>query len=212
MSTLRYWVNQAVVMQSAIGAVQAIDAISLAAPGVITKNAGAALPSNGDYVLLTVTGMRQLNNRIFKVSGAAGSTFNIGESTVGYDAFASGSYQVITFGHAFDSIRDLQSGGGDPVFEDIGTVHDAEGINAIIESSPMSFSCTHNWDPTFAPLVAAKQAFMLKSPRAFKLSDPGGAAEYAFYAYVNAPGQPTVSGKKKVTPLAMSLLAPGTGI
>ena len=210
MSSLQYWVNQSVLMQSAIGAVQAIDAISKASPGVITKNSGATLPANGDYVLLTVSGMRQLNNRIFKVANASGAAFDIGVDTTLFDTFTSGSYQVITFGHAFDSIRDLASSGGDPVFEEIGSIHDPEDINAIVSSSPQSFSGTHNWDPAFAPLVAANQAFQLRSPRAFKFADPGG-KEYLFYAYVNAPLQPTVSGRKKVTPLAMSLLATGTG-
>ena len=49
----------------------------------------------------------------------------------------------------------------------------------------------------------------MRQPRAFRFQDPDG-SEYLFYAYVSAALNPTVSGKKKVTPLNMSLLASGT--
>lgn len=210
MSTLRYWNNQTLKMQSAIGAVQTIDAISQASPGVITKNSGATLPSNGDYVLLSVAGTRQVNNRVFKVAGASGSTFNIGVDTSAFDDFTSGTYQVITFGHTFDSIRDPNFTGGDPVFEDITSVENSEDVQDIISASPQGFSCTHNWDPDFAPLIAANLAFTLRSPRAFLLSDADG-AEFLFYGTLSATLAPTTSGKKKVTPLSVSLKAPGVG-
>lgn len=209
--SLKYWTNQAVLMQSAIGAAQAIDAISLANPGVVTKNSGATLPSNGDYVLLEVAGMRQVHNRIVKVAGATGSTFNIGLDTTLLDAFTSGTYRVVTLGNAFDSVRDLASSGGDPVFEDTTSVHDAEDTQDIVSSSPQSFSFTHNWDPANAALKAANLAFLLRSPRAFLIQDPDGSG-YAFYGTVVAPLQPSVSGKKKVTPLSIALKASGTAI
>lgn len=209
--SLKYWTNQAVLMQSAIGAAQTIDAISKASPGVITKNAGATLPTNGDYVLLEVAGMRQLNNRIFKVAGASGSTFNIVDDTTSFSDFTSGTYKVLTLGNAFDSVRDLASSGGDPVFEDTTSVHDPEDTQDIVSSSPQSFTFTHNWDPANAALRAANLAFLLRSPRAFLIQDPDGSG-YAFYGTLVAPLQPTVSGKKKVTPLAVALKASGTAI
>jgi hypothetical protein len=73
---LKFWTNQTVQVQSAIGAAQTITSISKASPGVVATS--GTLPSNGQYVLLEVTGMNQVNRRIFKVAGAASGEFDIG--------------------------------------------------------------------------------------------------------------------------------------
>lgn len=206
---VRYWTNQSVQMQSAIGAAQVIDAITKASNGAVTKNAGATLPANGAYLLLTIAGMRQINQRVVKVSGATGSTFNLGIDTTLFDTFVSGSYQVLTMNNAFTSVRDIQSSGGDPVFEDTTTIHDSDNTQAIVSSSPQTFSWTCDWEPTEATLLAANAAFVVRQSRAFRIADASG-SEYLFYASVSAPLNPTVSGKKKVTPINLSLQGPGT--
>lgn len=206
--TTKFWTNQSVQMQSAIGAAQTIDGISKASNGVVTKNAGATLPTNGQYVLLTITGMKQLNQRIVKVSGASGSTWNTGIDTTLFDTFVSGSWQVLTLGLAFSSVRDIQSSGGEPVFEPTTTIHDSDETESIVSSSSQGFSWTVDWEPTNAALLAANAAFIARQPRAFRLADPDG-SEYLYYATLSAPMNPTVSGRKKVTPMAMKLLAPG---
>lgn len=206
---LKYWVNQSMLMQSAIGAVQTIDAISKAANGQVTKNAGATLPTNGQYLLLTIKGMKQLDQRIVKVSSATGSTFNLGIDTTAFDTFTSGSYQVITFGLAYSGVRDLQSAGGDPVYEDTTSYQDSDQKQAIISTTPQTFSWTCDWDPADATLQAANSAYIVRAPRAFQIADADGSA-YVFYASLAAPFNPTVSGKKKVTPVSLSLLGPGT--
>lgn len=204
---LKFWTNQVVQMQSAIGAAQTITGISKANPGVVTTS--GTLPTNGQYVLLIVTGMTQVNQRVFKVAGASGSTFNIGVDTSLFDTFAAGSFQVITLGLSFSSLRDIQSQGGDPVFEDTTTIHDPQDTQAIVSSSPLSFSATADWDPSDATLKACNTAFVTRTTRVMRLADPDG-SEYLFNSYVNAPLNPTVSGKKKVTPLSWSLSAAGT--
>lgn len=206
--TTKFWTNQSVQMQSAIGAAQTIDGLSKASNGVVTKNASATLPTNGQYVLLTITGMKQLNQRIVKVSGASGSTWNTGIDTTLFDTFVSGSWQVLTLGLAFSSVRDIQSSGGEPVFEPTTTIHDSDETEAIVSSSAQGFSWTVDWEPTNAALLAANAAFIARQPRAFRLADPDG-SEYLYYATLSAPLNPTVSGRKKVTPMAMKLLAPG---
>lgn len=204
---LKYWTNQSVAMQSAIGAPQTITGITKASPGVATTS--GTLPTNGAYVLLNILGMRQLNQRVVKVAGATGSTFNIGIDTTLFDNFSSGTFRVITFGNAYDSVRDISSSGGDPVFEDITTIHDADDVEAIVSSSPQGFSWTVDWEPTNAALVATNQAFVTRTPRAFRIADPDN-SEFLFYGTVVAPMNPTVSGKKKVTPVSVRLLATGT--
>lgn len=202
----KFWTNQTVQMQSAAGAAQTITGITKAANGVITTS--GTLPTNGQYALLSITGMRQLHQRIVKVAGASGSTFNTGIDTTLFDTFATGSFQILTFGNSFNSVRDIQSSGGEPVFEDTTTVHDADDTEAIVSSSPQGFSWTVDWEPTNAALLASNSAFVARTPRGFRLADPDG-SEYLFYAYVSAPLNPTVAGKKKVTPMSLRLLASG---
>lgn len=203
---LKFWTNQVVQQQSAIGAPQTITGITKASPGVVTTS--GTNPTNGQYVLLEVAGMTQVNRRVFKVAGATGSTFNIGVDTTAFGTFTSGTFRVITFGGAFDSVRDIQSSGGDPVFEDTTTIHDPNDTQAIVSSSPESFSFTVDWEPTNAALRAANAAFIARTPLAYRFADPDN-SEYLFYAYVAAPLNPTVGGKKKVSPVSLSLLASG---
>lgn len=204
---LKFWTNQTVNAQSAIGSPIAISGITKASPGEVST--GGALPTNGQYVLLEVTGMNQVNRRIFKVSGSGAGKFSIGVDTTQFGTFATGTFKVVTFGLAFNSLRDIQSSGGDPVFEDTTTIHDPQDTQAIVSSSPQSFSATADWDPTDATLIACNTAFINRAPLGFRFADPDG-SEYLFWAYVNAPLNPTVSGKKKVTPLGLSLRGPGT--
>jgi hypothetical protein len=204
---LKFWTNQTVQMQSAVASAIAITSITKASPGVVAT--AGTLPANGAYVLLEVAGMNQVNNRVFKVAGSGAGVFNIGVDTTQFGTFSSGTFRVLTLALGFSSLRDIQSSGGDPVFEETTTIHDPEDTQAIVSSSPQSFSATADWEPTDATLIAANTAFITRSPRAFRFADPDG-SEYLFYAYVNAPLNPTVSGKKKVTPLSLALRASGT--
>jgi hypothetical protein len=204
---LKYWTNQQVNMQSAIAAGVAITAATKGANCQIST--AGAVPSNGAYILIECTGMTQLNQRVYKVSGAGAGVFNIGVDSTGFSTFAAGTFRVITFGLAFNSLRDISSSGGDPVFEDTTTIHDPEDTQAIVSSSPLSFSATADWEPTDATLIACNTAYITRTTRAVQFKDPDG-SEYLFNAYLNAPLSPTVSGKKKVTPIAWSLRASGT--
>lgn len=204
--TLKFWTNQTVQMQSAIGTAQTITGITKASPGVVTTS--GTPPTNGQYLLMTVTGMTQVHNRLFKAAGVSGSTFNLGVDTSAFGTFATGSFQVVTLGLSFNSLREPQGSGGDPVFEDTTTIHDPEDTQAIVSSSPQSYSFTADWDPADATLIAANTAFVTRTPKCFRFADPDG-SEYLIYAYVNAPLSPQVSGKKKVTPINLSLRASG---
>lgn len=204
---LKFWTNQTVTMQSAIAVAQTITGITKANPGVVTTS--GTLPTNGQIALMALNGMQQLNKRAFRVAGATGSTFNVGQDTTNYATFNSGVFQVVTMGLSFDSIRDIQSSGGDPVFEDTTTVHEPDDSQAIVSSSPQSFSFTVDWEPTNATLIALNQAFITRTTRVFSFADPDGSI-YLFNATVSAPLQPVVSGKKKVTPVSLALTATGT--
>ena len=204
---LKFWTNQTVNAQSAVGAANVISAISKASPGEVTT--AATLPAINTYVLLEVAGMNQVNSRVFKVTASGSGKFSIGVDTTLFGTFSTGTWKAVTFALSFNSLRDIQSSGGDPVFEDTTTIHDAQDSQAIVSSSPQSFSATADWDPTDPALIACNTAFINRLPLAFRFADPDG-SEYLFWAYVNAPLNPTVSGKKKVTPLNLSLRGAGT--
>lgn len=203
----KFWTNQSVTMQSAIGAAQTVTAVSKASNGQVTTS--GTLPSNNAIVLLEVTGMTQVHRRLFKVSGATGSTFNIGVDTTQFSTFVSGSFKVLTMANAFSGVRDINASGGEGVFEDTTTVHDVSDTQEIVSSSPEQYSFTNDWVPTDAALKECNLAFITRTPRGFLFTDPDG-SQYMFFASVAAPLNPTVSGRKKVTPVTLSLLATGT--
>lgn len=64
--------------------------ITNANPGVVTTGTAHGF-SNGDKIWITgVNGMTQVNNTLFTIAGASGSTFNLGVDTSGYNAYTSG--------------------------------------------------------------------------------------------------------------------------
>ena len=67
-----------------------ITAITQANPGVVTTSAPHGF-SNGDEIWIeSVVGMTQVNNLVFTIAGASGSTFNLGVNTTAYSAYVSG--------------------------------------------------------------------------------------------------------------------------
>ena len=135
MPTVRKWSNVAVAMQSALGAAQTITGITKADPGVVTTS--GTLPSNGDFVLLTVQGMFQVHQRVFRVAGATGSTFQLeGEDTTAYDDFAAGSFQVITYGTSVTTATNVSNSGGGFQFIDTTTIHANARSRGSFRSSP----------------------------------------------------------------------------
>ena len=67
-----------------------ITAITNANPAVVTSNAHGL--SNGQWVAIgSVSGMHQVNNRVFQVAGATANTFQLsGVNSIGYGAYSSG--------------------------------------------------------------------------------------------------------------------------
>jgi hypothetical protein len=82
MGATLFWTNVGVDVQTALSAAQTVDSISKAAPGVLAYQ--GTDPANGDYVLLKVNGMHQLNEKVFRVANVntAANTFQLeGEDT-----------------------------------------------------------------------------------------------------------------------------------
>ena len=70
--SIKTWSNVQVAIQSALGTALTVSAISKASPGVVTYT--GTDPSNGDYHLLEVQGMTQINNRVVRVANVNGGS------------------------------------------------------------------------------------------------------------------------------------------
>lgn len=208
MATARKWSNVSVAMQSALAAAKTITAISKASPGVASSTAHGY--SNGDYVLLTVSGMYQVNGRVFRVAGVATDTFQLeGENTTNYDTFSSGTAEKITFGTTLATITTLSSSGGDLNFIDTTTIHSNVRTQIPGTANPLSYNFDNVWDVSDAGLVAMKAAYDASSARCFKFVFGTGGQIMVFNGYVGASLAPTGSAQELVTTPA-SITAYGT--
>lgn len=197
--TVRYWQNVDIDIQSALASALTISGITKANPAVVTYT--GTDPSNGDYVVFTVQGMRELHNRIGRVANvnAGSNTFEIeGVNSSAYGTFTSGSCQVVTLGTSLGTILGVTSSGGDPEFDDQTTVHDDIRIQAPTLNSPFQISMESIWDPADAGLIALKAASDTKTTRVVRITFSDG-AKMAFVGYVAATLIPTGQAPGKVT-------------
>lgn len=197
MAIITKWSNVQVAVQSAIAATKTITAISKANPGVVSSTAHGY--ANGEYVLLTVQGMSQVNNRVFRVSGTAANAFNLeGEDTTLFDTFSSGTAQLITFGTTMATVTGLTASGGDFDFIDTTTIHDTVRTQIPGLPSPATYSLENFWDVSDAALIALKQASDNQSTRAMRFGFANG-QKVTFTGYVGATLLPGGNAQELVT-------------
>jgi hypothetical protein len=195
------WSSVDVDIQSALSAAQDVSAITKASPGVLTYV--GADPNNGDYILLTsIEGMREVNNRIFRVANVntGSNTLELeGENTSAYGTFSgTGSMQVITFGTTLEIVRGVNASGGEPREIDATTIHDSEEVIEYGVLSRSQFSMEAIWDPADAGLVALKAASEIKADRAVRFTFANG-YKHLFYGKVAAGGDPTGTSQNLAT-------------
>jgi len=196
MSTVRKMSNVAVAMQSALGAVKTITAISKAAPGVVTATHDF---SNGDYVVMTVQGMYQVNGKVYRVCNVSTTvSFQLedisggtGIDTSGYDTFSSGTCQKITFGTSITTAASMTASGGDFAYLDTTTVHTNQKSQIPGPANPLTFDMEHLWDITDAGQKAMKTASDAQSQLAFKFTYGSGGPIQVFTGFVGYTGAPT---------------------
>jgi hypothetical protein len=203
---VKVWSKVAIAVQSALATAVTISGITKANPGVVSWASGTD-PANGDYVLMKVQGMSQLDYRVARVANlnGAGNTFELeGIDTTLFDTFSSGTFEVITFGTTLAIISDVSASGGDPEFIDVTTIHDDINKQVPGNFSAIVYNMTANWDPSDAGLVALKAASDIKAIRCVRITFADG-AKIAFAGYIAASGVPTGSAKAKVaTPIAIT--------
>lgn len=202
MATVRKWSNVAVSMQSAIAAAVTITAISKAAPGVVTAT---NTYSNGDYVLLTVQGMYQVNGRVFRVANVSGTNFQIedvsggtGIDTTNFDTFSSGTAQKLTFGTTISTATSVNASGGDFDFIDTTTIHTNQKSQIPGAANAIQYTMEHLWDVTDAGQIAMKAASDAQAQRAFKFVFGVSGPVMVFVGYIGYVGTPTGSAQDKI--------------
>lgn len=196
MATITKWANVAVSVQSTLSATVNISAITKASPGVVTTGSAHGW-NTGDYVLMTVQGMYQLNYRVFRISAASGSNFTLeGEDTTNYGTFvATGSTaQKITFGTSLATLTSINASGGDFDFIDTTTIHDNIKTQVPGLPNPATYNFESFWDPADAGLVALKSASDGQAQRAILFSFASG-QKFVFNAYVGCSLSPTGSAQ-----------------
>lgn len=187
MANVSYWTKVAVDVQSALAAAQIIDSISKASPGVLTYQ--DADPSNGDYFLLEVQGMREVHNRVVRVANvnAGSNTFELDElDTTLFATFTSGTMKKITFGTSVQTLLDFSASGGEATMDDQSTIHDDIEILAPTRFSATRYQSNSIWDSADPALVALKTASDAKAARAVRFTLANG-QKHAFYGYIGFP-------------------------
>jgi hypothetical protein len=181
MSNPRKWSNVAVAMQSALGAAITVTAITKATEGVVAATNTLA---NGEFVLLTVNGMWQVNDMVARVKAVSGSGFTLeGIDTTLFDTFTSGSAQKITFGVSVTTATEVSPSGGEFDFIPTTTIHAAQKTQ--IPGTPTAgvYTFTNIWDISDAGLLAIKAASDTQTKRAVKFTFGAGGPIMCFNGY-----------------------------
>ena len=198
MATVKKWSNVAIAMQSALGAAKTITGITVGATATVTSTAHGF--ANGDYVLVSAQGMRQVDGRIFRVSSQTTNNFVLeGEDTSAFDAFTSGSCQAITFGTSITTATSVSGSGGDFGFIDTTTIHDNAKTQIPELPNAASYSMDNIWDISDAGLRAMKQASDAQAKRCFKFTFGTGGQIMLFNGYVGASLLPGGQAQGMVT-------------
>lgn len=187
---VQVWSGVAVAVQSALATAVTISGISKASPAVVSHS--GTDPSNGDFVVLNVEGMHEVDQRVFRVASvSAGVSFELeGEDSSNYSTFTSGTFEVITFGTSLGTVAGVSQSGGDKDSIDITTVHDNVRKTIPGVASEVIYTLEHNWEPGDTGLAALKAASQVSAQRAFKFTFSSGAilGMYGYVGYTGAVG------------------------
>jgi hypothetical protein len=204
MATVVKWSGVTVAVQSALGTAKDIASITEASPAVVSTDYGSPTPaghgfSNGDYVVLDVLGMNEVDGRVFRVAGVTTHTFQLeSEDSSSYNTFVSGSVQKITFGNTVTTLTGLSASGGDYDFIDTTTIHETVRTQIPGPAAPGVYSFESFWDPADTGLRALKAASDVQGLRACHFAWPNG-YRLLFNGYIGASLIPIGSAQDKTT-------------
>lgn len=208
MTSPSVWKKVGIDVQTALATALTITAITKANPAVVSYT--GTDPANGDYVLLLVSGMQQLDNVVVRVANVSGvgDTFECeGLDSTLFDTFTSGTAQVITFGQSMSTAMDIVPSGGDPIYGDITTVHDEINQQMPVGFNAVKFASNNIFDAADAALLELRAASRALTTRAIKFRFANG-TKMAFNAYISAPLVPGGSAGGVVqTPISFDAIS-----
>lgn len=204
MPTINVWNKVAVAVQTALGAAKTITAISKASPAVVTATHDFIV---GDFVLLRVSGMTQLDyavKRVSAVSTTVSFTLEGTDSTL-FDTFVSGTAEKVTFGASAATLQDVNASGGEAAAMPVSTIHDDQDIEIPGNRSPLVYSFGSLWDVADPALLAMAGFDTTKTPGCVRITFATG-AKILFSAYMSASLAPVgSSGAAVTTPVSLRL-------
>lgn len=191
------WSNVGVAVQSALDSAKPITGITKANPAVVTSTAHGY--ANGDFVVMNVQGMSEMNGRVVRVANQTTNTWEAeGVDSTNFGTFSSGSSQEVTYGTAMSTARSLSASGGSFDFIDTTTIHDTVKTQIPGAASPATYTFTSHWDPADAALVALKAASDIKGLLAIRFTFASG-AKVVFTGYIGATLLPVGNAQDLVT-------------
>lgn len=204
MANINVWSKVAVAVQTALAPADTITGITKANPAVVSAAAHGMI--NGTYVLLKITGMRQLDYKVVRIAGVTTDAYQLeGVDSTLFDDFVSGTSEAITFGAQASTFQDVNASGGEAAAIGISTIHDDQDFEIPGNRSPMVFNFGSLWDPADPALVALKGFDERKTPGACMLTFATG-ARILLAAYFSAGLAPTgSSGQPVTTPVSFRL-------
>ena len=199
-----FWTNVQVDAQTVLGTALTVTAITKANPAVVSSTAHGL--TNGDFVVMSVAGMVEIHDRVFRVAGVTTDTFQLeGEDSTTYGTFSSGSAQEITFGVSASTLQDVQVSGGEPEFADVSTIHEQIKRRVPTTKSPLTMSFTSLFDGSDAFLAELRKADNSLTKRAIQIRFSNG-TRMVGNAYVSASGAPTgTAGQAVQTPISLEM-------
>lgn len=203
------WTGVQVKIQSALAAADTISGITKASPAVVSATAHGL--ANGDYVVLDVQGMSQVDGRVFKVGNVATDSFElVDEDSTEFSTFVSGTAKAITYGTTLATATNLSASGGEAEYKDITTIHDLVKKEIPVAASAIDYSFENIWDPADAGLKALKAASDKASLLAMQFIFRDG-AEVLFTGYISATNLPTGNAQDLVkTPASIKMFGTPT--
>jgi hypothetical protein len=176
MANIKRWSNVSITIESAKATAVTVDTLSKANPGVVEYT--GADPTDGSFVLLSVSGMYQVDGRVFRVANVDTGTDDFeleGENTTSYDTFTSGTAAVVTFGTTLATATGLTVSGGEAQVETIYYVSENFGRDIPGPTTPITYQFECTWDPADAGLVALKAAADSQTDKCAKIQFADGA-------------------------------------
>jgi hypothetical protein len=180
------WSDVQINVESARAAAKTITALTKASPGVASSSAHGF--NNGDILILTIVGMKELHQAVVAVTAKTTDDFEmIGLNggvidTTGFGTFVSGHAEKLTFGSVADVVTDVNPSGGESNDIVSTTVHSSQDKSIPGNSAPLVYTLGAQWKPSDPALLEMAKAYATKATRAVEVIFADGSTAVRFAA------------------------------